>query len=121
MKAFVTLLLFCIAILFSDLSAQTSCADMIDLVKSKDYGVTYYSYSSDAISQVTFYDVTDDNYNTFYFAIVRFKSSYTDYIYQVGSETKSNYSMHYNDSAGKAFWSSIEPYSDVLDCGPDFD
>ena len=120
MKAKITvILLFCIAILSTDLSAQNSCADMIDLVKSKGYGTAYSSYSSDAISQVTFYDVTDASYKTFYFAIVRFKSSYTDYIYQVGSNTKSNYAMNYNDSAGKAFWNYIEPYSDVLDCGPD--
>lgn len=104
----------------STINAQSSCQDIIDYVKSEGYGSTYYSYSSDAITQVTFYDVTDDSYNTYYFAIVRFTSSYTDYIYQVGSNTRNNYSMDYLNSAGKAFWNYIEPYSDNLGCGPNF-
>src|SRR5680860_508931 len=83
-----------------NMKAQTSCSDMIEYVKSKGYGSTYSSYSSDAISQVTFYEISDDSYNTYYFAIVRFTSSYTDYIYQVGSRTQFNYSMDYLDSAG---------------------
>ncbi len=121
MKASILIIFLFLSTLFLDLNAQTSCVDLIEYVKSKSYGSTFYSYSSDAISQAAFYDVTDDNYNTFYFVVVRFTSSYTDYIYQVGSDTKTSYSMYYNDSAGKAFWTYIEPYSDVLDCGPDFD
>ena len=27
--------------------------------------------------------------------------------------------MNYLDSAGKAFWNYIEPYSDNLECSPD--
>lgn len=104
--------------LFQTVNAQSSCSELLDYVESKGYGSTYYSYNSDAISQVTFYDITDENYNTYYFAVVRFTSSYTDYIYQVGSNTKFNYTMNYNNSAGKAFWNYIEPYSDVLGCGP---
>lgn len=103
------------------LNAQTSCSDIIKYVKSKSYGSTYYSYDSDAISQITFYEVSDDSYNTYYFAIVRFTSSYTDYIYQVGSNTKFNYSMDYMDSAGKAFWKYIQPYNENLNCAPNFD
>lgn len=102
-------------------SAQTSCYEIIDYVKSKSYGTTYYSYNSDAISQVAFYNFTDDSYNTYYFAIVRFTSSYNEYIYQVGSNTKFNYSLNYNNSAGKAFWEYIQPYNDNLNCAPDFD
>jgi hypothetical protein len=118
MKTKITLILLgCITALFSNLSAQTSCKELMDYVKADNYGTTYTSYSSDAISQVAFYNVTDDNYKTSYFAIVRFKSSYTDYIYQVGSDTKFNYSKDYNDSAGKAFWDYIEPYSETLGCG----
>jgi len=100
--------------------SQSNCSDLIDLVKSEDYGSTYYSYNSDAISQVTFYDISE-NFQTYYFAVVKFKSSYKEYIYQVGSNTKFNYSLHYLESAGKAFWDYIQPYNDVLDCGPEFD
>mgnify|MGYP001821872403 CR=1 FL=1 len=113
-------LYLCIAV-FSSLSAQTSCEALADYVKSEGYGSTYYSYSSSAVSQVTFYEITDSNYKTHYFAMVRFKSAYNDYLYQVGSNTKFNYSMAYMDSAGKAFWNYIEPYSDVLGCAPDLD
>tara|TARA_R110000765_G_scaffold94079_6_gene177446 strand:- start:1033 stop:1407 length:375 start_codon:yes stop_codon:yes gene_type:complete len=103
---------------FTNLNAKSSCADMIDMVESESYGTTYYSYDSDAISQVTFHEVTDDSYNTYYFAIVKFKSSYNEYIYQVSSSTKSNYSMNYRQSAGEAFWQYIQPYNDNLNCAP---
>jgi len=104
----------------SNLNAQ-SCEDLMKSVKS-NYGTTYSSYTSDAISEVTFYDVTVD-YQTYYFAIVCFKSSYScnEYIYQVASNTKMNYSFDYLNSAGKAFWKYIEPYNDNLGCAPDFD
>ena len=102
-------------------SSQTSCSELIEYVKSQSYGSPYYSYDSDAISQVTFYEVVDDSYNSFYFAIVRFTSSYKEYIYQVSSNTKLNYSMDYFDSAGKAFWKYIQPYNENLNCAPDFD
>ena len=124
MKFKITLLLFCIVTLCTKLSAQTSCDDLIDYVKSNSYGTTYTSYTSTAISKVTFYNVTID-YKSYYFAIVCFKREYSyscnEYINQVGSNTKFNYAMAYNDSAGKAFWKYIEPYSDVLGCSPDFD
>ena len=97
-----------------------SCDDLIDFVKSESYGSTYYSYSSDAISTVTFYDVTID-YQYYHFAIVCFNNDYygcSEYIYQVGSNTKFNYSLHYIDSAGEAFWEFIQPYRDVLGCAP---
>ncbi len=98
--------------------AQSSCSELMDMVTSEGYGSTYSSYSSDAISQVTFYEIDGDNYSTYYFAIVRFKSSYTDYIYQVGSRTKSNYAMNYLQSAGEAFWKYIQPYNQNLNCAP---
>lgn len=120
MKHLIIVSLFVLSLCFN-LNAQTSCSELISYVKANGYGTTYYSYDSDAISQVTFYEVTDDNYTTYYFAIVRFTSSYTDYIYRVGSNTKSNYSFNYMDSAGKAFWKYIQPYNEVLDCAPDFD
>lgn len=103
---------------FTNLNAQSSCADMINMVESESYGTTYYSYDSDAISQVTFHEITDDSYNTYYFAIVRFTSSYNEYIYQVSYSTKSNYSMNYLQSAGEAFWQYIQPYNDNLNCAP---
>lgn len=118
-KKYIIFVVLIIGIL--DGSAQTSCSDLIEYVESESYGTTYYSYGSEAISKVTFYEVVDKNYNTYYFAIVRFTSSYKDYIYQVGSNTKVNYSMNYLHSAGKAFWNYIHPYNDVLDCAPDFD
>ncbi len=119
MRTTIIIVFTCMLLLPANGIAQSTCGEMIDYVKTNSYGTTYYSPNSDAISQVSFYDVTDGNYNTYYFAIVRFKSSFTDYIYQVGSNTKSNYAVNYTDSAGKAFWNAIEPYSDVLDCGPD--
>ena len=38
---------------------------MIKKVKSESNGSTYNRYSSDAVSQVTFHEVTDDSYNTY--------------------------------------------------------
>lgn len=102
-------------------TAQTSCKEIMDFVTSQSYGSNYYSYSSDAIRQVTFYEVTDEDYNHYYFAVVQFIGSYKKYIYQVGSNTELNYSMYYLNSAGKAFWKYIEPYNDSLGCAPDFD
>lgn len=98
-----------------------TCDDMIKYVKSKSSGVTYYSSSSSAISQVTFYTIYE-NYKTYYFAIVKFTSDYyREYIYQVGSNTSYNYSMNYMTSAGKAFWNYVQPYNKVLDCAPDIE
>jgi hypothetical protein len=98
-----------------------NCEELIKLVKS-GYGTTYSSPLSDAISKVTFYNTTID-YKTYNFAIVCFKAKYsygcTEYIYQVGSNSKMNYSMNYFDSAGKAFWNYIQPYHENLDCSPD--
>ena len=98
-----------------------SCQDMIDLVKKDNYGTTYNSQSSDAISKVTFY-TKQIKYQTYYFAIVCFKKDYSyscnEYIYQVASNTKLNYSLHYLDSAGKAFWKYIKPYNEYLECAP---
>ena len=119
MKKYFLLISLTFGILITN--AQTSCADLIDYVESESYGTTYYSYNSDAISQVTFHEVTDDSYNTYYFAIVRFTSSYKDYIYQVSSNTKFNYSMDYLDSAGKAFWNYIQPHNQNLNCAPNLD
>jgi hypothetical protein len=112
------ILLFVLLVSINNLNAQSSCADMIAMVESESYGTTYYSYDSDAISQVTFHEVTDDSYNTYYFAIVKFKSSYNEYIYQVSSNTKMKYSMNYRQSAGEAFWQYIQPYNDNLNCAP---
>ncbi|NEN25359.1 hypothetical protein G3O08_17830 [Cryomorpha ignava] len=118
MKRIILYLIF----IFSTLHVSSqSCDEIMASVKSKGYGSTYSSYNSDAISKVTFYDMTID-YNTYYFAIVCFKSEYsygcTEYIYQVASSTKMNYSMNYTQSAGKAFWKYIDPYGDNLGCGP---
>lgn len=101
-----------------------SCDEVMEYVKSKGYGTTYSSYNSDAISKVTFYNIAIE-YQTHYFAIVCFKKKYSyncsEYIYQVGSNTMSNYSMNYLQSAGKAFWEYIQPYNENLGCAPNFD
>lgn len=114
------LLLFLLFGFSVSLQAQT-CDEIMDYVKSKGYGYTYTSYNSEAISKVTFYQVSV-NYQTLYFAIVCFKQKYSyncaEYIYQVGYATQTNYAMHYLDSAGKAFWEYIQPYHKVLGCGP---
>lgn len=102
------------------MNAQTSCSELMTYVKSESFGSAYTSFGSDAISQVTFHELTDDSYNTYYYAIVRFTSSYNEYIYQVASNTKSNYTRNYMSSAGKAFWSYIQPYNENLGCAPDF-
>lgn len=98
-------------------TAQNSCSEVISYVKSNSYGTTYSSYNSSAISSVSFHKVTDSSYNTMYFAIVNFKNSYGNYIYQVGSSTESNYARNYQTSAGRAFNEYIYPYSEVLGCG----
>lgn len=101
-----------------------SCDKMINYVKSKSYGTDYTSYDSSFISRVSFYSVTIE-YQYRYFAIVCFKpneysTNCSEYIYEVGSSTSLNYSVNYLDSAGKAFWRYIHPYSDVLGCSPKF-
>lgn len=121
MKNFLFLVFLIVGI--SGIQAQ-SCEELMQSIKSNHYGTTYNSYNSDAISKVTFYDVTID-YSNYYFAIVCFKQKYSygcnEYIYQVSSNTKFNYSLNYNSSAGKAFWKYIEPYNKNLGCAPDFD
>lgn len=116
------LLLFLFLISFNTYSQ--SCEDIMKFVKSKSYGTTYTSYNSDAISKVTFYDVTTD-YQTHYFAIVCFKQQYSysckEYIYQVAYDTRVKYSLKYMSSAGEAFWEYINPYRKQLGCAPDFE
>lgn len=118
-----TLLILCFALSGFFTNAQ-SCEEYIELVKSKDYGTTYTSYTSTAISKVTFYDIMID-YKTYYFAIVCFKKEYAytcnEYIYLVSSNTKMNYSLNYMESAGKAFWKYIHPYNQNLGCAPNFE
>ena len=102
--------------------AQT-CEEYMKFVKSNAYGTTYTSYNSDAISKVTFYEVSID-YQTYYFAIVCFKKDYfgcAEYIYQVAFNTKMNYSTSYLYGAGKAFWKYIQPYNENLGCAPTLD
>jgi hypothetical protein len=116
-------LIFLFTLSTTILKAQT-CEETIEYVKKEGgYGTTYTSYNSDAISKVTFYQFTVD-YKTLYFAIVCFKKEYsyncTEYIYQVGLNTKLNYSMYYLNSAGKAFWDYIQPYNKILGCAPNF-
>jgi len=114
-------LLFILTISFHLGSAQ-SCEETMEFVKSKGYGSTYSSITSDAISKVTFYNVSID-YQSYYFAIVCFKKDYfgcSEYIYQVNSSTKMYYSMNYLNSAGDAFWEYIQPHNRTLGCAPNF-
>lgn len=116
------LVAFSCFVLTANSSCQT-CDEILEFVESQSYGRIYYSPSSEAIEKVTFYNVIID-YQTFYFAVVCFKGGYfgcTEYIYQVASNTQTNYSMNYLSSAGKAFWSYIQPYNDNLGCAPYFD
>ncbi|SFT47731.1 hypothetical protein SAMN05216474_0777 [Lishizhenia tianjinensis] len=106
-------------------SLSQTCDELMETVKSKSFGTTYTSYTSTAISKVTFYTVYLD-YSLYYFAIVCFKPneySYdcSEYIYQVASNTQTNYAMNYMESAGEAFWDYIQPYADVLECSPSFE
>lgn len=113
--------LFILSLSFFIGNSQT-CDEIMEYVKSNSYGTTYTSYDSEAISKVTFYEIMID-YQFHYFAIVCFKRKYyscSEYIYQVGSNTKLNYSMNYSYSAGKAFWKYIQPYNENLECAPDF-
>lgn len=115
-------LLLATMLLISLNSFSQSCDELMEYVKSKSYGTTYHSYTSTAISKVTFYDLTID-YNRYYFAVVCFKGngySCSEYIYQVSSSTKLYYSMNYLESAGKAFWEYIQPYNETLNCAPNF-
>jgi hypothetical protein len=117
------ILLIFVSLTTVTINAQ-SCDEIMEYVKKEGgYGTTYTSYNSDAISKVTFYQFTVD-YKTLYFAIVCFKKEYSyscsEYIYQVGSNTKFYYSMNYLNSAGKAFWEYIQPYNENLGCAPNF-
>lgn len=100
--------------------AQSSCTEIMSYVKSQSYGTSYYSFNSEAISSVSFHSVTTESYDRLYFAIVQFKSSYKEYIYQVDSNTERNYLLNYQTSAGRAFFAYIDPYSEVLGCAPSF-
>lgn len=106
------------------ISHGQTCKEIMDFVKSKSYGRTYTSYNSEAISKVTFYQVSVD-YNILYFAIVCFKQRQyygcSEYIYQVASNTENNYARSYLISAGRAFWDFIQPYNEVLGCARDSD
>lgn len=117
-------LLLSLILLIAFMGDGQTCDELIEYVKENGRGSSYNSsFSSDAISMVTFYDITID-YQQYYFAIVCFKRGYMgcdEYIYQVSSQTKFNYSMHYFNSAGKAFWEYIEPYNSVLGCAPNFE
>ena len=108
-------------LLFTKIGQSQSCEELIDFVKSEDYGATYNSPTSTAISKVSFHTVYID-YDTYYFAIVCFKSKYsydcTEYIYRVASNTKLYYSMNYINSAGEAFWKYIQPYHKNSECSP---
>ncbi len=121
MKKFLSFTVFILCALFAK---TQSCEEVMNYVKSKSYGTTYTSYNSEAISKVTFYDIVVD-YQTQYYAVVCFKrkNSYncSEYIYQVGSRTKSNYSSSYINSAGQAFWEYIQPYNKVLGCAPNLE
>jgi len=121
MKKFLFFLILTIGVFTA--KAQT-CEEIMEYVKSKGYGTTYTSYNSDAISKVSFYNISID-YKTYYYAIVCFKKKYStncnEYIYQVGMNTKFNYSVNYLTSAGKAFWDYIQPYNKNLGCAPDYD
>jgi len=101
-----------------EMAGQNSCDELMAKVQTEDYGTIYSSFNSDAITQVTFHEFSDSSYNTYYFAIVQFTSSYQEYIYQVDSDTEFNYSLDYYSSAGKAFWKHINPFKDVLGCAP---
>ena len=122
MKRFIILLLIAKSL---NQSWAQSCEEIIEFVKQEGgYGATYTSFQSDAIAKVTFYELLID-YQTVYFAIVCFKREFqygcSEYIYQVGTNTKFNYSLHYMDSAGKAFWEYIQPYNENLGCAPEFE
>lgn len=117
-------LLFIVIVLATSDAIAQSCNEIMEFVKSKSYGTTYTSFTSDAISKVTFYNVNVD-YKTLHFAIVCFKNQYSysckEYIYQVASNTQFNYSLDHYSSAGKAFWKHIEPHNRNLGCAPNFD
>ncbi|MBB2145490.1 hypothetical protein GM921_08350 [Pedobacter sp. LMG 31464] len=115
-------LILILLMVFTTLVAQAqNCDEVMKSVKASGNGTTYTSYNSDAISKVTFYEITN-NYKSYYFAIVCFKKEYsfscTEYIYQVASNTKMYYSTNYLNSAGKAFWEYIQPYNKNLGCAP---
>lgn len=118
--------MFLAALMSLSLFGRTqTCKEVMEYVKSKDYGTAYSSYNSDAISKVTFYTVVVD-FQSYYYAIVCFKNgeySYgcSEYIYQVDRTTKSYYTMDYLNSAGEAFWKHIHPYRSVLGCAPNFE
>lgn len=117
-------LIITLLILSSQFTYSQTCSEWISYVRAEDnYPMTYNSsLLSEAISQVEFYDVMID-YQTYYFAIVCFKNNSfgcNEYIYQVGSNTKFNYSINYISSAGDAFWKYIQPYNSSLGCAPDF-
>lgn len=120
-KAFLLSILTLCILSFSQARAQ-SCDELMQYVKNEGIPTTYNSYMSDAISQVSFYNVTID-YQSYYFAIVCFKKEYygcSEYIYQVSSNTQANYGMAYSSSAGKAFWKYIQPHNANLSCGASF-
>ncbi len=68
-------LLFAVILQALNLQAQ-SCEDIMDIVRSEGYGITYSSFDREAISGVTFYDIMGE-YETCNFAIGCFKRKYS--------------------------------------------
>ena len=112
------LILVLLTTLSSNLNGQ-SCNELMEIVKTKDFGITLYSLGSSSISSVSFHQFSID-YKMYYFAVVCFKNGFlcSEYIYQVGPTTYYDYLRSYHSSAGKAYWSYIHPYKDVLGCAP---
>lgn len=108
----------------STISISQTCTELIEIVKSKDYPMTYNTYGSSWISKVEFYKISQD-YENYYFAIVYVKRdeyglNVTPYIYQVDQYTESSFSSDFmiGGSAGEAFHKNIKPYGNVLNCSP---
>ena len=110
----ILLLLLGLFLLSTNIQAQTTyCSDLVEYVEDEGsyYGADSF-YSSSALSKITWYEVDGA-----YYALVRFTSSYTSYIYggfSYGDYRKVRSYIKDASSAGSAFHNSLGKYK--LNC-----
>ena len=102
-----------------NINSQASCDEIMQTVKDKgNLQGSYCCFNSEFLTGVKFYSL-DIEYQTYYFALVQFNLGKW-YIYQVSSNTKSNFSLYaFGDQAGEAFHKYIHSYRNSLGCAPD--
>ncbi|MDC1284262.1 hypothetical protein N8Z19_02500 [Saprospiraceae bacterium] len=110
-------LLFVLSISVASYSQNNSCDEIKRFIESNG---TYLNHDlargSTSISSIYFYEHTpEDSYTANYYAIVKFTSSLTTYIYAIDYYSYSSYMTSSTRSAGEKFHVYIREHN-MLDC-----